>query len=115
MNETTFLVNLVVKHKLPKEAKELILARLEEIENTSPPSPVRNFSPITKASIPVASQQNASMPAEAGNRDAFKGAIVSDIPVQIAQTPEAAAAMDYRAKLLAGAGKIMPGEKAKKF
>lgn len=126
MTELTFLIELLLNHKLPKPTKDAISERIREIEVNArvpefKPTPGFEYGAeickrMTRQMNPGYSSIHKDTPPEAGNREVFKGAVVSDIPVQVAQTSEAAAAMDYRAKLLAGAGKVVPGvDKARKF
>lgn len=102
MTELTFLIDLLLNHKLPKATKDAVAARVIDVEKllaTIPPTYPNRPMPN------VNSNQAPSMQAiMARNPDL---AIASEPVAVIAQTPQAVAAMNSRA---AAIGESMAGK-----
>lgn len=108
MTELSFLVDLLVNHKLPKATAEVVLARLKEVEVTLAASREIQF-PLqprmqhqVPGPLPGPPQAASTMAILARNPDL--AAAIPDAPVKvenIAQTPATAAAMASRQKAIA--------------
>lgn len=82
MTELSFLIDLLMNHKLPKVTKELIAARIKEVEETY--------------QAPVAQQVRSSAPL----RQRAVPAPAAEPVAVVAQTPATAAAMAERQQLI---------------
>lgn len=95
MTELSFLIGLLINHKLPRLIQQIIKARLDEIQiepSIETPQKTQSFS-VKPILSPIAAVQNA-------------------VPVnEIAQTPAAQAALAHRQALINAAlnNKPMPG------
>ncbi len=90
MSELSFLIELLLNHELQKETKDLIAARIKEVEERF------NLANVTRVTLP----QNA---------------YISDVlPEHMAQTPAAAKALQERQQMIstALAGKAPPKNRA---
>lgn len=106
MTELSFLIELLLNHKLPKATKDLIAERVKEVEGnrTAPPRPI--IPPIT-GGVPQAASTIAAF--------AREGLPLEPAPVtQIAQTPAAAAALVSRESAIADAMKGIADSSGKK-
>ena len=119
MTELSFLIDLLVNHKLSKEVKGLVVARIKEIETRAPHIPTAQ--PRT-AAPPLPAHLQGQAPSTIANLLKEPGAsIVPQVspvavepvinPEQIAVTPAAAQALAARQALLNSAisGKPEPG------
>jgi len=96
MTELSFLLDLLMNHKLQKATKDLIAARIKEVElrytARAAPSPAQ-YQSAGSTQLPFASLQTPSTLA-AMARNGFQE---TTVPVEaIAQTPAAAAALASR-------------------
>ena len=115
--ELSFLIELLLHHKLDGKTKELIQARIQEVEAglSSRGGCGCKVTAAVQASNPIMAMQAPSTQAIlARNPD-----LISTAPVpvaEIAQTPAAMAAMASRQEALSGAGKIEQGrDRPRKF
>lgn len=132
MSELSFLLELLLNHKLSKATKDLIQSRIKEVEasmhTSSPTTQVRTYTPAPIPTSPHSNQAPSTQAMLAKYPDlAAKTKVVPPAPSQepplsvipvdeIAQTPAAAKALADRAALMAGAGKTEPGRSSpKKF
>lgn len=105
MSELSFLIDLLMNHKLSKPTKELIAARIKEVES---------LMTMTHAYLPANAKISTYLgPPQAASTLALlekHGPLpIPEIPVeQIAQTPATAAAMNDRAATMAGIKKHDP-------
>lgn len=110
MSELSFLLDLLLNHKLPKATRELITARVSDVEKTlthmvpTAPRPMHPFPtmPNVPASAMAILERNPDLiPVSAAPQ-----------PVVVAQTPAAVAAMNSRQESinLAMSGKPAKGE-----
>ena len=98
MSELSFLVDLLVNHKLPKATSDVVLERLKSVEAS-----LENHAPA-KPRLPGPAQAASTQAILDRNPD-----LVAAIPVeQVAQTPAAMAAMASRETAIAEslAGKV---------
>jgi len=86
MNELSFLLDLLLNHKLSKPVKDIITARVNELSSGQPPNPYKQMA-IKIAPNPAAN-------------------VVE--PDQIAKTPEAQAALAHRAAMIKTAQSLKP-------
>lgn len=99
MTELSFLIDLLLNHKLPKPTKDLIAKRIEDVESrmishaqTMPPAPNRVSNPNVQAASTLA------LMAKHGETNGY----IAQVPIEpetvavIAQTPQASAAMESR-------------------
>ncbi len=115
MTEISFLIELLLNHKLSKATKDLIAARIKELSDKSSPAAIRTISPVQQLTggVPQAPSTLAAM-ARHGELPPV------NIPVQeapdpvavVAHTPAAQAAMQSRQEAInrAIAGKIDKGQ-----
>jgi len=115
MSELSFLLELLLNHKLAKPTKEAITNRVKEVEANLSYKPVQTVAPIggkvpdTRTKLVGGVQQSASMAAQIAEMEAEYGVVpVSVEPAQhnvqndpqpvavIAQTPAAMAALQAR-------------------
>lgn len=100
MTELSFLIDLLMNHKLSKATKELIASRIKEVEfsMSSRPSGPSYSPPVIYNGVPQAASTVALLEKH------------GPLPVveNIAQTPEAAAALANRAATMAGIKKHDP-------
>lgn len=113
MRELSFLIELLVNHKLGKATKDLIVARIKEVEEIGTAVGV---GPIARGLIPasIAGQAPSTQAILARNPDLIPGSPTEApvIPVEIiAQTPATAAAMQSRQQAIAmrAKGGLEPG------
>lgn len=110
MTELSFMIELLLNHKLPKVTKELIVARIKEIEEKIEYKPAgATVMPVTHQSGPVQAASTLALMAKHGEIP-MQGQVV-DVPappVQAAQNPVTAAAMQARQESIAAAlsGKV---------
>lgn len=99
ISELSFLIELLLKHKLPPATKSLIAARIAEVEERYGSNQVQ--APVSGPKSPAVAMQSPSMQAiMARNPDLIPAAV----PVEaIAQTPAAAAALASRQQAIAQA------------
>jgi hypothetical protein len=98
MSELSFLVDLLVNHKLPKATSDVILARLKEVEVSLEASREIQFPIQPRAMAPGAPRQAASTQAILDRNPDLAAAIPIE---QVAQTPAAMAAMASRSAAIA--------------
>lgn len=115
ISELSFLIELLLKHKLPVATRDLIAARIKDVEQGL--SAVRHISSPVVKPLPIGMvQQAASTQAILDRNPDLAIPVVSNVvPVeQVAQTPAAAAAMAARAAMInqAMSGKPKEGEKS---
>lgn len=93
MSELSFLIDLLLNHKLPKVTRDAIAGRIKEVEsNASSHRPV--LAPIRPAAI---SAQPPSTQAILDRNPDLAAAIAPPVPVEnIAQTPATIAAINSR-------------------
>jgi hypothetical protein len=101
MNELSFLIDLLINHKLPRAVKELIVERIKilDVPITKNPAPTRASIQHSRADLAPPGMPTVPQ--------------VATIPVeQIAQTPEAAVAIASRNQALreAMSGKMPKGQ-----
>lgn len=104
MTELSFLIDLLMNHKLPKLTKQAIAERIKEVESNIGAPNVRSQAPRQAPSTIAALSRQA---------DEANPAIPAPEPVaQIAQTPAAAAALAARKQSIAQAlsGKMEKGQ-----
>ena len=113
MPELSFLISLLLEHKLPAKTKTAIQARIKEVEATlvftRPPTQATRPSPTAQAPYTQAAldRHDLASLSQQGNQQSV---------AVIAQTPAAATALQHRADALATAGRIMPNStSARKF
>lgn len=126
MSELSFLLELLLNHKLSKATKDLIQSRIKEVEaslHTSTPTQVRAPTPTSSLSpMPgVHSNQAPSTQAMLAKYPDLAAKTPPSLPIshtkepavvpveEIAQTPAAAKALADRAAAIASAGKTLPG------
>jgi len=111
MTELSFLLTLLLEHKLPKSTKEVLLTRIKEIEAAMSTKAI--YIPAT-SNIPIQRQpKTAQSPSTQRILDemANEGHVLSpepqwiheapEIPAVIAQTPAAVAALNARNQAIA--------------
>lgn len=100
--ELTFLIELLLKHKLPLATKELIASRIKDVEsNYSSVHPVGNPNPRPPANNPTGVVQAASTQAILDRNPDLLSAAATIVPLEaIGQTPAAQAAMADRAAII---------------
>ncbi len=99
MTELTFLIELLLNHKLQKETKDAVAARIKDVENTFTIRPT-NLVP-SKPVVAGVSIQAASTQAILDRNPDLAVVLAPPIPVeQVAQTPAAVAAMNSRAQAI---------------
>ncbi len=108
MTELSFLIELLLNHKLPKVTKDLIALRVKEIEEFRQPQTATLH--VRNASTSLAAPQAAST-IQAFERHGMNLPIQSERTIKvedIAQTPMAAAAIASRQQAIAEslAGKV---------
>lgn len=108
MTELSFLLELLLNHKLPKPTKEAITHRIKEVEARFVQTPQQSLLPVPgpQAIRPPRGAQSAStqrildeMAAEGSNPiqgDGLGGYVDISQPAVIAQTPAALAALNAR-------------------
>jgi hypothetical protein len=111
MTELTFLVELLLNHKLPKATRDLVAARIKEVEAALPRqmTPIHYPQPVTAqpyvtsglSPVPQAASTLAAMARHAQNEPAGPIILAPAVPpvspvAVIAQTPAAAAAINAR-------------------
>ena len=109
MTELTFLTDLFLDDECPTPIKKRVAKRIKEVEQSLLESPRTKLAPHQKdnwvhevTSTPIVGAQSPSMQKlMAQNPD-----LIPKPPVPV--TPQAAAALQQRAALLAGAGKEKP-------
>lgn len=94
MTEIAFLLDLVLNHKMSKDAKERCIKRIAEVEARLTPQPYARPAIVT-----------AQAPSTQALLDAQAAALSN-----VAQTPAVAAALQSRAEAIANAGKVEPGK-----
>lgn len=105
MTELSFLIDLLMNHKLPKVTKQAIAARIKEVEARLPALTGYKPAPQLPHSINQAPSTIALMEKQAEMNPQV--AMTPVIPVeQIAQTPAAQQALLDRQRKMLGAGKI---------
>ncbi len=94
MSELSFLIELLLNHRLQKETKDAIALRIKEVEATGTPSrPVAN---MPRPVLGVAAQSPSTQAILDRNPD-LAAVLAPPVPVeQVAQTPAAMAAMNSR-------------------
>lgn len=105
ISELSFLIDLLMNHKLSRATKELIAERIKEVEaNLNKP-----FTAKVTGSLPISNGGwGTQAPSTLANLEKMGGLppIESEAPVeQIAQTPAAAQALQRRAEAMQGRGK----------
>lgn len=88
MSELSFLIDLLLNHKLPKITKDLIAARIIQIEEE-----IHDYPPSNQL-LPINLQTNlqSASTLAAMARNGFQEVT----PIEVAQTPATAAAMESR-------------------
>jgi hypothetical protein len=105
--ELTFLIELLLEHKLTKATKDAVAARIKELDvnrgdhqiygRTAQVSANASRSPSPGA----AAQAPSTLAILARNPDLAEKALAAPVPVEnIAQTPAAAAALQHRADMI---------------
>jgi hypothetical protein len=92
MTELSFLLDLLLNHKLPKGTKEAITARIKEIED-------RQAQPLAYVQRPPRTAQSPSTQRildEMAQEQGVSHTVIATNPPMIAQTPAAAAALAAR-------------------
>jgi len=114
VTELTFLVELLLNHKLPKPTKDLVAQRIKEVEESFAARPALPIQPKQAIPAHLANQAPSTLAALARHPDLMAQMAPPDPqPVAvIAQTPAAVAAMASREQAIASAmsGKPMKGE-----
>lgn len=106
MSELSFLLELLLNHKLPKPTKEAITTRIKEVEGRiSQPVQTSGFMTTSNQARPPKTAQSPSTQRildEMAAEGVPIGAVTQqqDIPAQIAQTPAAAMALASRAEAI---------------
>lgn len=105
MSELSFLLELLLNHKLPKPTKEAITTRIKEVEGRiSQPVQTSGFMTTSQARPPKTAQSPSTQRIldEMAAEGVLIGAVTQqqDIPAQIAQTPAAAMALASRAEAI---------------
>lgn len=109
MTELSFLLELLMNHKLPKATKDLILKRVKEVEESlyAKPIPMQRYTGPAQAASTLASfEKHGPLPS-------IEMPLMPAGPVeQIAQTPATAAALLHRQETISNAlsGKVGKGE-----
>lgn len=100
MTELSFLIDLLLNHKLAKATKDAIAERIKEVEGA-----VRPFSqPINYLKEVVGPAAQGFTPAILTTMKAHDSQPIIPVPyMEIAQTPAAAEAMKHREALMSGA------------
>ncbi len=94
MSELSFLIDLLLNHKLPKGTKDAIALRIKDVEANS--IPIRS-APSNIRPVGISSQAPSTQAILDRNPDlAAVASAQPPAPVDIAQTPAAAAAMASR-------------------
>ena len=104
MTELSFLIDLLMNHKLAKATKDLIAERIKEVESGI----TAGMSWPAKTNRPTISNAQQQAPSTLANLEKMGGLppIEPEAPVeQIAQTPAAAQALQRRAEAMRGQGK----------
>lgn len=101
MTELSFLIELLLNHKLPKKTKDLVQARIRDIE-VQPKQQPHYQQPANR---PMGIQQSPSMQAKIDEMEAAK---LNESPLPIptvapATTAAAAQALNLRAQMIQGA------------
>lgn len=112
ISELSFLIELLLNHKLPKGTKDAIAARIKSVEEFSNVRGTGN-STVPRHLPPTLGAQAPSTQAILDRNPDLALAAMPPVPVEhVAQTPSAQAAMNARAQTIAqaGLGKPMPGE-----
>lgn len=96
MSELSFLIELLLNHELQKETKDLIAARIKEVEERF------NLANVTRVTLPQSGYMQLS------------NAVNDILPEHMAQTPAAAKALQERQQMIrtALAGKAPPKNRA---
>ena len=100
ISELSFLIELLLKHKLPAATKELVAQRIKDVEeNLSNLSSARSISsrPVNVSSIHGGAVQSASTTAAIERHAIITEAAGS---ITVAQTPAAAAALEARTQAI---------------
>jgi len=92
MTELSFLLELLLNHKLPKATKELVTERIKEVEAKLGSAPT----PVQRAPIRAASGQSPST-------QKILEEMAAEAEAPVTQTPAVAQAMAHRAALIAQA------------
>lgn len=96
MTELSYLIDLLLNHKLSKATKDSVANRIKEIQEIYKPHPVAK--PLAPGGVQQAPSTQAFL-------DRNPDLIQPSQPVEvIAQTPATAAALEHRAKSIANAG-----------
>ena len=124
-SELSFLIDLLLKHKLPQATKDLIAERIKEVESVLSSAPVRINAPTHNPSLVHSVQNNvalsgapqapSTMAILARNPDLVPPPPVSEPVAVIAHTPAAAAALESRNAMIAKAASGNPPMKTRKF
>ncbi len=112
MTELSFLIDLLLNHKLPKATRDLVAARIKEVEGASTNPIIRAY----RDSPPPPPQAASTLAAMARHGDLIPAEPMPPIPAavpvtHIAQTPAAVAALNSRQQAINSAlsGKIEKG------
>ncbi len=104
MTELSFLLDLLLEHKLPKAAKDAVRARIKFVEGCVRIDQPRPVIAPAMAANPIVAQQAPSMQALMAKHPDLIPAAAEPAPVAvIAQTPAAAAALASRQEAIAAA------------
>ena len=106
MSELSFLLDLLINHKIGKGTKDVLLARIKEIEARAPIVPT--YAPVAQLNPSIAAAPQAPSTLAAMARNGF---VEEKAPAVIAHTPAAQAAMASRQAAINSAllGKPEPG------
>lgn len=109
MTELSFLIELLLKHKLPAATKDAIAARIKDVESSVVSysnfgnRPISNPASVAGASIGGSNQSPSTIALLAKHPDLVAQMNHEPKPVEvIAQTPAAMASVDTRAQAMAG-------------
>lgn len=105
MTELSFLLDLLLNHKLPKVTRDAVAARIKEVEAIFiSPGYIPNFAPIRSTGSNQAPSMQAIM---ARNPDLMVAPAPEKVEI-VAQTPAAVAALNSRQQAIAEsmAGKV---------
>ena len=116
MTELDFLLEIILNHKIPKATKDLLQARIKEVQAQPTPIPRQLVNGVPRSSQPTRPSPTAQQPSTAKilqeNPDLIpEGETLEVVPTpevipvnQIAQTPAAAQALAQRQQMMNNRG-----------